>query len=553
MPSIMNRIAKESFFGGRSSPAGSQSRKGRNKASVAPAEVEADENLDLFSKNRLSLSLSSSDQSVAASVPLMRLSFGSGKVLKTGLDDLISSAEREKHDYDWLLTPPGTPLDPSSDGHESQATPAPSKKSALIRSQSVSTAKASSRLSVSRSESNPSSRLARSTSVTRSLSNASQFSTYSYSSMMSSSVLNTSSASVSSYIRPSSPSRQSFSTARPSTSSARPMASRSATPSRTSPAPGRASTDRARPSRNSVSSAPSPRIQMPASSHSSSSRSNSRASTPTRRLSMPPSLVSSGMSSVGRATPNGRITASGSCPSSPGPRVRSLPQMDLHLDFPNDIPPNLRISLPDRALSAGRTRPGMASVRANSDTVSSNNSRSKQSSPIARRGRPHLNEHVDHVPMPRKIPLAENTEFRRTVSRKSLDMSARQMDNKAGTGRVTPVSGGKLYPQSMRPAASKHQVPRTSTTSLGDNNTRTKLVGNNWANCDNGRHFSLLYKMTSDLQEPDIFESYRHDASLLEEDLKSTNWLCSFDDKSDYSGLMFDSGLDLLPEPFGPL
>ncbi|KAH8501429.1 hypothetical protein H0E87_016289 [Populus deltoides] len=31
---------------------------------------------------------------------------------KTGADDFLNS-ENDKHDYDWLLTPPGTPLFPS--------------------------------------------------------------------------------------------------------------------------------------------------------------------------------------------------------------------------------------------------------------------------------------------------------------------------------------------------------------------------------------------------------------------------------------------------------
>ncbi|CAM8955230.1 unnamed protein product [Rhodiola kirilowii] len=576
MPSLMNRIAKEF--------SGSHSRKGRSKASVAPADDEADENLDLFSKNRQSLSIASS----AASEPLRRLSFASGKVLKSGLDDLISSADREKHDYDWLLTPPGTPLDPSSDGDDPQATPGLPKRNILVRSQSVSTAKRSSRLAVSQSEINPPSRLARSSSVTRSLSSASQYNPYS--SIMSSSALNTSSASVSSYIRPSSPIRQSFSTPRPSTSSARPMTSRSAALSRGCPTPSCASTDRARASRNSVSSAPSPKLQIPTSSNSSASRSgsrtsscsSSRTSTPTRRTAVSPSPVSTGMSFIARPspTPIRRTATPRSCPSSPGPRMRPPPQMDMHVNFPTDIPPNLRVSLPDRALSAGRIRPGLASVRANSDSISSQSLCSRQSSPIARRGRPsesgirgppHLNEHGDMLTA-RRIPLApestirkpgkssatavpENNEFRRSTSKKSLDMSARHMYNKVRTGRVQSVPGGTLYPQSTRPAASKLQVARTSAHSISGSN-RSKLTGTRGGNSENGcnlRCFSEMEQLSAELKEPDIFGSYRNDGSLLEEHLKSTNWLCGSDDNFSYSGLMFDDGLDFLPEPFGPL
>lgn len=38
---------------------------------------------------------------MAASVKLGRLSFGSVKMAKSGIDDMLSSAEEGKHDYDW--------------------------------------------------------------------------------------------------------------------------------------------------------------------------------------------------------------------------------------------------------------------------------------------------------------------------------------------------------------------------------------------------------------------------------------------------------------------
>lgn len=37
----------------------------------------------------------------AVSVKLGRLSIGSVKQLKSGLEDLLASTEGEKHDYDW--------------------------------------------------------------------------------------------------------------------------------------------------------------------------------------------------------------------------------------------------------------------------------------------------------------------------------------------------------------------------------------------------------------------------------------------------------------------
>ncbi|KFK36383.1 hypothetical protein AALP_AA4G116700 [Arabis alpina] len=55
------------------------------------------------------------------SAKLGRLSVGSKPVLKVKADDFLSSGEGGKNDYDWLLTPLGTPL--GSDSHSSLAAP----------------------------------------------------------------------------------------------------------------------------------------------------------------------------------------------------------------------------------------------------------------------------------------------------------------------------------------------------------------------------------------------------------------------------------------------
>ncbi|XP_028123093.1 uncharacterized protein LOC114320166 [Camellia sinensis] len=156
----MNRNLKESMIGGRNIPAGTQHRRG---LSLTGMSRDADENLDLFSRNRRSLSVASSDESDVL-VKLGKLSVGSAKLAKSGMDDLLSSAKGGKHDYDWLLTPPGTPFFPSLNGSESQPPSAAPRSSSTVRS--VSTTKAS-RLSVSQSENNHHSRPIRSSSVTR--------------------------------------------------------------------------------------------------------------------------------------------------------------------------------------------------------------------------------------------------------------------------------------------------------------------------------------------------------------------------------------------------
>ncbi|PNX87430.1 hypothetical protein L195_g043519, partial [Trifolium pratense] len=67
-----------------------------------------DNSLDLFSNNRRSLSLPSSDDSsdefsceVIISVKLGRLSVGAAKPARNGIEDMLSSVEGGKHDYDW--------------------------------------------------------------------------------------------------------------------------------------------------------------------------------------------------------------------------------------------------------------------------------------------------------------------------------------------------------------------------------------------------------------------------------------------------------------------
>ncbi|KAA8517623.1 hypothetical protein F0562_015097 [Nyssa sinensis] len=326
----MNRNLKDSLTGGRNMRVGSQHRRGLSLNGISK---DTDENLDLFSRNRRSLSVVSSDES-DVSVRLGRLSAGSTKPARNGIDDLLSSTDGGKHDYDWLLTPPGTPIFPSSDGSESQPATAAPRSSSLVRS--VSATKAS-RLSVSQSESNHYSRPTRSSSVTRPSISSTQYSTYSN---KSTSILNTSSASVSSYTRPFTPVTRSSSTTRPSTPSARPTSSRSSTPSKARSVPTSSSTDKTRPSPNSRPSTPSSRPQIPANLNSPAARSASRPSTPTRRSPAPSLSPTAGLStSVGRVLSNGRNTGPASRPSSPrpsspSPRVRPLPQPMVLPDFP---------------------------------------------------------------------------------------------------------------------------------------------------------------------------------------------------------------------------
>ncbi|CAN0846947.1 hypothetical protein LINGRAHAP2_LOCUS4720 [Linum grandiflorum] len=511
-------------------------------------------------------------------VKLGRLSLGSAKVVpRGGIDDLLSSAEGGKNDYDWLLTPPGTPLFPSSEANESQPPSVAPRTGGLGRS--ISTTK-SSRLSVSQSDSYHSSRPARSSSVTRSSSSASHLNTYS-SNRSPSSMLNTSSASVSSYTRPSSPITRS----RPSTPSSRSTGSRPSTPSRVRPSPSSVSLPEksSRPSQTSRPSTPSSRPQTPANMNPPAAR--SRPSTPTRRTPLPCVTSSSVTStSAGRAASNGRMSAPSSRPSSPSPRVRSTQQPVVPPDFSLDTPPNLRTTLPDRPLSAGRSRPG-AAINGKPTPESGNMHPRRNPSPIVTRGRVseppgrsriHSNGHASDISESRRSihgsdpgarralkpssTATDSTGFGRTISKKSIDMAIRHMDIRNGAGGSRPLSGTTLFPQSIRGGSMKPQShnARSSSSTLDVNGNghlhNGQAVENGHYGAGRSNHQVLNEgRQFGRLGEGDMYESSRYDAMLLKEDVKNMNWLHSVDDDKFDQASIFDHGFEYLPEPFSPL
>ncbi|XP_043702116.1 mucin-5AC-like isoform X3 [Telopea speciosissima] len=576
----MNRSSRDSFAGGRSVLNGSQHRRGR---SISGVTKDTDENLDLFSRNRRSLSVTSSDES-DVSLKLGRLSGGSAKPASNGADDLLSSVDGGKHDYDWLLTPPGTPLVSSLDSTEPQSTLLAPRSSSSVRS--ASTTKAS-RLSATHSDNSYSSKPIRSSSVTRpSISSTVHHNTYSSNSNRSFSILNTSSMSVTSS-RPSTPTSRSSSTARPITQSARPVQSRSSTPAKSRPAPTSSYGEKTRVTQNSRPSTPTNGHQTLGNLSSISTRSNSRPSTPTRRTPTPApaSAPAPGRSiSVGRVLPNGRNPAPPSRGSSPGPRPRPPQQPIVPPDFPHETPPNLRTTLPDRPVSAGRSRPGVAvTARGNSEASGPVNPPRRQPSPIVTRGRLpeisgrgrlHANGHDIGAPESQKTPpipepsmrkpakstsATESTGFGRTISKKSLDMALKHMDIRHGAGSIRSLSGTTLFPQSIRSSAPKSQPARPLDPPVSVSSSSDQPVSSNGSMIENGNCMdnSLDGEVEEDdgrfsakLSEPDIYESTRYDAILLKEDLKNTNWLHSVDDTSE-QGPIFDHRFESLPEPFG--
>ncbi|CAA2960762.1 Hypothetical predicted protein [Olea europaea subsp. europaea] len=431
-------------------------------------------------------------------------------------------------------------------------------------------------LSVSQSESNHPARPSRSSSVTRPSTSSSQFT---MNSNKSTSILNTSSASVLSYIRPSTPSSRTSSITRPSTPSTHPTASRPSTPSKPRASPSTSSSDKLRPSVSSRPSTPTSRPQVPTNLSSPAVRSSSRPSTPTRRSPAPSLSPASGpLASSGRATiPNGRNVASVSRPSSPVPRVRAPPQSIALPDFSLETPPNLLTTLPNRPLSAGRSRPAVGlTVKGNVESTSTSTSVCRQPSPVISRGRhsepigrgrmPASGQLSDAIDARRELstrkPLktfTESTGFGRTISKKSLDVATRHMDIRNGTNGVRPLTGSTVFPQSIR--STNHKSSSNHHLSAKASVNGSLPVKNNGAITENGYHFNRSSESGSEedksqssakLTNIDVYESSRYDMILLKEDLKNTNWLCSLDDKSDQESI-FDNGFEPLPEPFGPL
>ncbi|KAK9167880.1 hypothetical protein Syun_000020 [Stephania yunnanensis] len=439
--------------------------------------------------------------------PAPKLSvIGSVALSKTGMlsSSSLDLVDGGKHDYDWLLTPPETPLFPSSDATEHQPTVAARKPS--FTSRSASTTKAS-RLSVGQSaDSSYCSRPARSSSVTRPSISSMSYNTHSSSSHRSS-VLNTSSASVSSIPRPSTPAARSTATSysRPSTpagsrssvsSVSSSLSSRPSTPTKPRPTPSSSfSGEKTRTLQNSRPSTPSSRPQIPANLNSSSARTNSRPSMPSHRnaASSPSTLFTSRSFSGEQVPTNGRIPAAASRGSSPSPRTRPIPQLVVLPDFPLETPPNLRTTLPERPVSAGRSRPnsgvtakGSADAPPRRQSLSPVVTRGRLPAELSTKGRLHANGHdfgaTDNQRTPpssesasrrltKSLSSAEGNGFGRTISKKSLDVALRHVDIRHGSanGNTRSLSGTAIFPQSIRNATSKGQQARPLETSVAVN------------------------------------------------------------------------------------
>uniref|UniRef100_A0A2N9FYF3 Uncharacterized protein n=1 Tax=Fagus sylvatica TaxID=28930 RepID=A0A2N9FYF3_FAGSY len=397
---------------------------------------------------------------------------------KTGADDFLNS-ENDKNDFDWLLTPPGTPLFPSLE-MESQKTimsqlgtpkarPTalksrlanpqlePTTRRNLVSKQATSSPGSNTSSSGIRrpsSSGGPGSRPAtptgRPTLTTASKPSRSSTPT-------SRATLPSTRSSVSATKPTLSATKPTISATKPTVSATRPTvsATRSTVPAAKPTVPARSST----PTRSTArSSTPTARPTLP------SSKPTSRAATPTRRPSTPSSapIVSAppirSSSSISKPVP---MTSRNPAPSrGTSPTVKSRPWKPSEMPgFSLDAPPNLRTSVPERPLSATRGRPGAPSSRSSSVEPSSNGRPRRQSCspsrgrilngvlhasggsvPAVNRGHSKVNDNVSPVLIGTK--MVERVINMRKLAPPKLDDKHSPRGNLSGKSSSSPDSSG---------------------------------------------------------------------------------------------------------------
>ncbi|KAF4353559.1 hypothetical protein G4B88_003664 [Cannabis sativa] len=401
---------------------------------------------------------------------------------KSRVEEFLNS-ENDKSDYDWLLTPPGTPLLPSLDlGSQRSATSQvenPSSRPTALRSRpaNIQVEPASRRNISSKNPNLPSEK-------------------------NSSSIGNR---------RPSSSEGPKTVTRRSATPTARPTLPLTTKPSRSSTPSSRASfpssknvAPQARSSTPTMSSARSSTPTRPFSRASTPSRSTARASTPTARPALPASKStarsatptrqpSTSLNAPGVSAPTGRassasklrptISKSSATSRGPSPTVKSRPWKPSEMPGSSvNAPHNLKTLLPERPASASRVRPVVPVVKSIS-TVSGANGRQQSCSPS--RGRSshstvatsnknfnkHMsksscgdNDEVSPVVIGTQMS-ADSLGFGRSLSKKSLDMALRHMDIRRS------MQGG-----SLRPLVTA--IPASSMYSIRSGPTKSRTISN---------------------------------------------------------------------------
>ncbi|XP_027352755.1 proteoglycan 4-like [Abrus precatorius] len=455
---------------------------------------------------------------------------------KTGVEEFLNS-ENDKSDYEWLLTPPDTPLFPTLE-KESQI----SIKSELEIHNARPTA-LKPRVANIQAEPAP-----RSNIVSKHHASVPGLGSSTTGSRRPSSVGPTSATSRSSTPsgRPTLPSTTKSS--RPST----PTSRTTITSAKSTAPPVRSST----PSRSTVrSSTPTTRPSL------ASSKTSQRSATPTLRSSTPSkafgvSAPPTRPSSASKARPTvskNPVQSRGSSPS-----VKSRPWEPSQMPgFSLDAPPNLKTSLPDRPASATRSRPGAPNSRSSSVEANSNGKSKRQSSAPSKArastGFSHSNQssmhalsrarftdgddespvvigtkmvervvnmrklappkhedhHSSHNNSYGKSSSSSSSGFGSTLSKKSLDMAMRHMDIRRsiqGNLRplVTSIPASSMY--SVRSGSSS----KSRTVSVSDSPLATSSTASSEPSVNNN---SISYD-GSEIEEND-FGSERGNSSPI--------------------------------------
>ncbi|XP_059292278.1 uncharacterized protein LOC132045721 [Lycium ferocissimum] len=464
---------------------------------------------------------------------------------KTGADDFLS-ADNDKNDYDWLLTPPGTPLFPSLET-ESQKTVMSQLGTPKARPTALKSRLANPLLEPA-SRSNIASRQLASSPVSNTSSSGLRRPSSSGGSRPSTPTRRPTLSTSKSTLTASRPSSTTASKAMTSTATSKTMSttsvsrqSRPATPtsratlaSAKATAPPRSSSPTARSSARS--STPTTRVSTPG------SKSVSRVSTPTRRPSSATSTANTNATLVKSSAKSATSTArnpSVSRPSSPTVKPRPWKPSDIP-GFSPDAPPNLRTSLPDRPISATRGRPGAPSVRSSSVEPASNGRIRRQSCSPAR-GRPPngvIHSSGSSVPIPAmsrlhakandnvspvvvgnkmvervinmrklvppkqddkqsprsnlstKSSSPDSSGFGRTLSKKSLDMAIRHMDLRRSIpgnlrALMTNIPASSMY--SVRSGPNRSRTVSVSDSPLAtSSNASSEVSVNDNALCVDG-------------------------------------------------------------------
>ncbi|XP_062230297.1 uncharacterized protein LOC133928015 [Phragmites australis] len=472
-----------------------------------------------------------------------------------GTDELLSS-EIGKHDYDWLLTPPATPLwsqATRASDHQVSAAAVPSR---LARARSTSHAKSNSRLGpTGRPNETSTLRLARSSSAmhssinTPAIASSGHVSHVRTLSSVSASSINTaaSNASVSSTALGSA-------TTSPRTPGTARSAWATARPCRRDKEGKQATCSFAGQSRASSKSNPGPPAPTCSRAHATPSVSSPRSTTSTfrrpaqaRRADV---VVSrSRLASQSSGTGSTAQTASSSAPQ---PRdvhltrgARALPSSSS-----NGIktwPVSVAVKQNDMAAANATTQRWRQSL-APAIAAARNARREDSLDNGSRRNSARRKINTEKATPQRTAVAAVGNGLARTGSRKSANSNAERTVNENDDGRRQDVNhGGAL---AHRKQALQHRSSRSvaSRSRLGLTVTASEASGS-ISKCrftsENGHRVAACARIAG----TDAFPSTRYDAMLLREDPKNLTWLRGCDDGDDGSG----GGLDLVDgslEPF---